>query len=54
MLNRLPGSIAAATLLSLTPLPAAAQSFIPGVAYDPAIPTIESVLGKPSGERVTP
>lgn len=33
---------------------AQAQSFLPGVNYDPAIPTIESVLGKPSGERITP
>ncbi len=33
---------------------AAAQSFIPGVTYDPAIPTIESVLGKPAGGRITP
>ncbi len=31
-----------------------AQNFLPGVNYDPAIPTIESVLGKPSGERITP
>ena len=34
--------------------PAFAQAFIPGVVYDPAIPTIEAVLGKPSGERITP
>ncbi len=54
MLNRLLGSIAVATLLSLMALPAAAQAFISGVSYDPGIPTIESVLGKPSGERVTP
>lgn len=33
---------------------AQAQSFLPGVVYDPVIPTIESVLGKPSGERITP
>jgi hypothetical protein len=33
---------------------AQAQSFLPGVTYDLAIPTIESVLGKPSGERITP
>ena len=34
--------------------PALAQSFIPGVTYDPAIPTVESVFGKPSGQRITP
>ena len=37
-----------------SPGAARAQSFLPGVSYDPAIPTIESVLGKPSGERITP
>lgn len=49
---------AAALALGLAALagsaPALAQTFIPGVVYDPAIPTIESVLGKPSGERITP
>ncbi len=55
MLNRLLGLAAAALMLALAdPSPASAQAFIPGVAYDPAIPTVESVLGKPSGERVTP
>jgi hypothetical protein len=33
---------------------ASAQQFIPNVTYDPAIPTIESVLGKPAGDRITP
>ncbi|MEQ1783208.1 MAG: M14 metallopeptidase family protein, partial [Hyphomonadaceae bacterium] len=33
---------------------ARAQNFVPGGAYDPSIPTIEAVLGKPSGERITP
>ena len=56
-MNRLRAA-AAALLLGLAALagsaPALAQAFIPGVVYDPAIPTIESVLGKPSGERITP
>lgn len=43
----------AASAVCLT-LSAQAQSFLAGVAYDPAIPTIEAVLGKPSGERITP
>lgn len=38
----------------LSAAPALAQAFLPGVAYDPAIPTIERVLGKASGERITP
>ena len=51
---RLAAAIAAIVLgVSAVPL-ASAQSFLPGVTYDPAIPTIESVLGKPSGERITP
>src|SRR5690349_6629130 len=54
MLNRLLGAMLIATLTSLTALPAAAQAFIPGVTYDPAIPTVEQVLGKPSGARITP
>ena len=43
-----------AVFLALASPTALAQTFLPGVAYDPAIPTIESVLGKPSGERITP
>ncbi len=43
-----------AVFLALASPTALAQNFLPGVTYDPAIPTIESVLGKPSGERITP
>lgn len=43
-----------ALFLTLASPAALAQTFIPGIAYDPAIPTIDSVLGKPSGERITP
>lgn len=47
--------LGAALAVGLTLAQAAlAQQFIAGVTYDPAIPTIESVLGKPSGERITP
>jgi len=54
MLRGVRGLAAALVVSLLMMAPAQAQSFIPGVAYDPAIPTIESVLGKPSGERITP
>ncbi|WP_031549124.1 M14 metallopeptidase family protein [Parvularcula oceani] len=33
---------------------ASGQSFMPGVDFDPAIPTMEEVLGTPAGERITP
>ena len=32
---------------------AGAQSFMPGVTFDPAVPTVEAVLGEPAGERIT-
>lgn len=38
----------------LTLTPALAQSFLPQTVYDPSIPTVEAVLGKPSGQRITP
>src|SRR5689334_1465199 len=47
-------ALAMFALAGAAALPAAAQQFIPGVSYDPAIPTVEQVLGKPSGMRVTP
>ncbi|HEV7690327.1 MAG TPA: M14 family zinc carboxypeptidase [Hyphomonadaceae bacterium] len=47
-------AIAALALIGAAALPAAAQQFIPGVTYDPVIPTVEQVLGKRSGDRVTP
>ena len=54
-LKRLAAAAVAVIVLGLSAAPpASAQSFLPGVTYDPAIPTIESVLGKPSGERITP
>jgi len=43
-----------AVFLALASPAALAQNFLPGIAYDPAIPTIASVMGKPSGERITP
>ena len=51
---RIAAAAVSAVLLALASPTALAQNFLPGVAYDPAIPTIESVLGKPSGERITP
>ncbi len=53
-LLRFAAAAASALFLAIASPGAQAQSFLPGVAYDPAIPTIESVLGKPSGERITP
>ena len=53
-LLRFAAAAASALFLAIASPGAQAQSFLPGVAYDPAIPTIESILGKPSGERITP
>ncbi|MGD2133343.1 MAG: M14 family zinc carboxypeptidase [Maricaulaceae bacterium] len=33
---------------------ASAQSFMPDVTFDPAIPTVEDVFGQPAGARITP
>jgi hypothetical protein len=47
---------AALLLLSCLPLSLSAQSFEfwPGAQYDPAIPTIQQVLGHAPGERIAP
>jgi hypothetical protein len=47
-------TVAAMAAFSMLAAPALAQVSLPGVAYDPAIPTMESVLGKPAGGRITP
>jgi hypothetical protein len=53
-MNLLRIAAAVSALFFTLTTPAQAQTFLPGVTYDPAIPTIESVLGKPSGQRITP
>ncbi|HUF49170.1 MAG TPA: M14 metallopeptidase family protein [Vicinamibacterales bacterium] len=44
----------AITLLLVTAHSSSAQGLWPGVTYDPAIPTLPSVLGWDSGEEITP
>jgi hypothetical protein len=39
--------------LKVGPAPAGAQGLAPGVSYDPAIPTLESVVGHDPGEAIT-
>lgn len=54
-LRRIAAAVIPALLLGLSAAgPASGQAFLPGIVYDPSIPTIETVLGKPSGERITP
>ena len=41
-------------LLAILPLPAPTQELVPGAQYDPAIPTLQQVVGHDFGEEVTP
>src|ERR671916_3049070 len=46
-------SVAVALFVCLSAVPAAAQGLWPGVTYDPAIPTLKSVVGHEPGEAIT-
>ena len=46
-------NVAALVVLSLVTLAGAPQGLLPGVTYDPAIPTLQSVLGHAPGDAIT-
>ena len=50
---RIAAAISAIAIGSLAGSASADEEFWPGANYDPAIPTVESVLGHESGERIT-
>ncbi|CAN5885171.1 M14 family zinc carboxypeptidase [soil metagenome] len=42
-----------AVLFCLWSVPAAAQGLVPGVQYDPAVPTLKAIVGHAPGEQIT-